>query len=169
MADEPKKKTATLFMKFLIEEVADDSELDEAALIALGKRFLREQQSMDDDDDEGLMSSDSDDESAKKKKKQKKKAATTTKKKGPKKEKDPNAPKKPLSSYMLFSKASRADVKASCPTMTPSELMKELGSQWRGLEEADKKPYADAYAKDKARYDEEMKTYSAAKPFGARD
>jgi len=168
MADEPKKKTATLFMKFLIEEVADDSELDDAALIALGKRFMRKQ-SMDDDDDdddEGLMSSDSDDESAKKKKKKK---ATTNKKKGPKKEKDPNAPKRPLSSYMLWSKAVRADVKASCPSMSPAELMKEMGSQWRGMEEVDKKQYADAYAQDKARYDEEMKTYSAAKPYGARD
>ena len=43
-----------------------------------------------------------------------------------KKKKDPNAPKKPKSSFMFFSKAKRAEVKAANPDASFGELVSRL-------------------------------------------
>ena len=97
--------------------------------------------------------------------KKKKDPTTTTKKK---KKKDPNAPKRPLSAFLMFSQAVRADIKASMPHLTFSELATEIGSQWRSLCAEDKQPYLAAAEKNKALYTEEMKAYEANKPAGAQ-
>lgn len=46
-------------------------------------------------------------------------------------EKDPNAPKGPLSSYMLFTKDQRALLKESDPEFEPKALVSEIGKRWR--------------------------------------
>ncbi len=50
--------------------------------------------------------------------------------KGGKPIKDPNAPKKPLSAYFLFSQEERLKVKAEYPDYSITEVAKELGRRW---------------------------------------
>ena len=50
--------------------------------------------------------------------------------KGGKPMKDPNAPKKPLSAYFLFSQEERLKVTAQYPDYTIIEISKELGRRW---------------------------------------
>merc|ERR1712242_616510 len=47
--------------------------------------------------------------------------------------KDPNAPKKPLSAYFLFSQEERLKVKAENPDYSITEVAKELGKRWATL------------------------------------
>ena len=47
-----------------------------------------------------------------------------------KKRKDPDAPKRPISAYMLFSKATRAQVKEDNPDIKARDVMRELGRLW---------------------------------------
>ena len=44
--------------------------------------------------------------------------------------KDPNAPKKPLSGYMLFLQDKRADIKAKYPGISVAEIAKKGGEMW---------------------------------------
>ena len=50
--------------------------------------------------------------------------------KGKKSKKDPNAPKRPLSAFMYFSKDQRPAVKAANPDATFGELGKLLAEKW---------------------------------------
>jgi len=50
-----------------------------------------------------------------------------------KKAKDPDAPKRPASAYILFSNAKRAEVVAANPTAKLPEISKILGGMWKGL------------------------------------
>jgi hypothetical protein len=59
--------------------------------------------------------------------------AEGTAKKSKKRVRDPNAPKHPLSSYLLFARDNRAAVKESRPELTPTEVAVELGRMWREL------------------------------------
>jgi len=81
-----------------------------------------------------------------------------------KKTKDPNAPKRPLSAYMFYSKDVREDTKSENPDATFGELGKILGSKWSGLSEEEKAPYHDQAAKDKERYTEEQAAYAEKNP-----
>lgn len=76
--------------------------------------------------------------------------------KKPRKAKDPNAPKRPRSAYILFCNDKRAGVREANPDMKMPQIAKELGKMWNGLKEKKKKPYLDSAAKDKERYDSEM-------------
>ena len=69
-----------------------------------------------------------------------------------KKEKDPDAPKKPQTSYFLYMNAKRPEVKAADPKLTFGELTKKLTEMWKALSDTDRKVYEDAAAKDKERY-----------------
>lgn len=53
-----------------------------------------------------------------------------------KKEKDPDAPKKPLSSYMLFAQEQRPVVKANHPEMSFGEITKLLSVMWSKVDKA---------------------------------
>jgi hypothetical protein len=53
--------------------------------------------------------------------------------------KDPNAPKKSLTDYMLFQQEKRAQVKEDHPDATFGEIGKHLGDMWKRLDEDDKK------------------------------
>ena len=75
-----------------------------------------------------------------------------------KKKKDPNAPKRPTTSYAYFMKAKRQEVAKEFPT----EVKKRLGEMWKGIKDSpDAKPYKDLNIKDKVRYEEELRLYTA--------
>jgi hypothetical protein len=75
---------------------------------------------------------------------------------------DPDAPKRPLTSYMFYSKDVRATVKAANPTMSFGQLGTAIAAQWAKATPAQKKPYEAQAAKDRVRYETAMKTYKAA-------
>lgn len=81
--------------------------------------------------------------------------------------KDPNAPKRPLSAYMLFSQDKRAEVKEEKPDVTFGEIGKILGAKWKEADEAERKPYEDKAAAEKARYEKEKAAYDAENPDAA--
>jgi hypothetical protein len=87
-----------------------------------------------------------------------------TKKKAPKKEKDPNAPKRPTSAYFFFMADARPKTKADNPDASVSELAKIMGAEWNKIKETDEaKKYVDMAAKDKARYEKEKAAYEGKK------
>ncbi len=59
--------------------------------------------------------------------------------------KDPNAPKKPLSAYFLFSSEERLKVKAEFPDYSITEVAKELGRRWATIDPAIKQGYEQRY------------------------
>jgi hypothetical protein len=75
--------------------------------------------------------------SEKKAKKEKKKA-----KKEKKSKKDPSAPKRAPSSFMLFSKENRENVKNAHPQLKITEIAVELGKMWALLSADEKKKYS---------------------------
>ncbi|CAF0813112.1 unnamed protein product, partial [Didymodactylos carnosus] len=81
---------------------------------------------------------------------------------GAKKEKikkDPNAPKKPLSAYFLFSRDERQKIKIERPELSTTEIMKVIGERWSNLSDDIKKPYEKLALSEKQRYQEELATY----------
>lgn len=85
---------------------------------------------------------------------------------GKSKKKDPNAPKKNLNSYMFYTREVREEVASANPTLKVNEVAKIIGEQWRKLSEEAKQPYVDLAAKDKIRYDKELKAYQNPTPPG---
>lgn len=82
-----------------------------------------------------------------------------TKRTREKKLKDPEAPKRPKSSYLFFCAAKRDSVKKKNPDAKVTEISKELGKMWRALNPKKKKKYEKKAATDKERYTREMKDY----------
>merc|ERR1719357_1785335 len=70
--------------------------------------------------------------------------------------KDPNAPKKPLSAYFLFSQEERLKVKAEFPDYSIIEVSKELGRRWATLNPTLKQSYEQRYQDARKVYDQEM-------------
>ncbi|KAJ3137650.1 Non-histone chromosomal protein 6, partial [Irineochytrium annulatum] len=79
-----------------------------------------------------------------------------------KKKKDPHAPKRPLSAYMLWCKDNRDRIKEENPSAGFGDIGKILGREWKALDESDKEPYNQMMKKDKERYDREIENYSPA-------
>eukprot|EP00092_Neocalanus_flemingeri_P039236 GFUD01042714.1.p1 GENE.GFUD01042714.1~~GFUD01042714.1.p1 ORF type:complete len:402 (+),score=89.42 GFUD01042714.1:303-1508(+) len=77
--------------------------------------------------------------------------------------KDPNAPKKPLSAYFLFSQEERLKVKAENPDYSITEVAKELGRRWATLNPALKTSYEQRYQDARKVYDQEMNHYKPQK------
>lgn len=75
--------------------------------------------------------------------------------KGGKKKKDPNAPKRPLSGFFLFSSEFRPKMKSTNPSISIGDMVKKLGEMWKNLNDSEKQPYitkAAKYEKDVADY-----------------
>lgn len=73
--------------------------------------------------------------------------------------KDPNAPKRPLSAFFLFSIDERSNVKQANPEYTAGDTSKELGRRWAEADPAVKSKYQEMADKDKLRYDREITEY----------
>lgn len=82
------------------------------------------------------------------------KKAKAEEKSSSKKKKDPNAPKKGKSAYILFTLKQREKGDYS-----GKDGMSRLGAEWKALSDAAKAPYEALAKKDKARYDAEMTVY----------
>merc|ERR1711916_376216 len=74
------------------------------------------------------------------------------------KAKDPNAPKRPLSSYMLFCQEKREEVKSKNKDAKATEISKILGEMWSKVSDSEKKNQ-DMQEKAKARYEKEKEAY----------
>ena len=88
-------------------------------------------------------------------------------KKGKKKKKDPNAPKRPRSAYILYCQENRSAVKTANPDFKPSELMSKLGEMWKNLSKEDKQEFVEQAESDKERYNKERSNYKG--PVGGDD
>ena len=77
--------------------------------------------------------------------------------------KDPNAPKKPLSAYFLFSQEERLKVKNENPDFSITEVAKELGRRWATLEPSLKSSYENRYQDARKIYDSEMSHFKPQK------
>jgi high mobility group protein B3 len=77
---------------------------------------------------------------------------TTPKSTKTKKEKDPNAPKPPLTSFMRFSQAKREEVKKKNPDMKGKEITSEIGRLWNAMSEKGQAKYKKEYEKEKEEY-----------------
>ncbi|KAF8351078.1 hypothetical protein F5887DRAFT_935823 [Amanita rubescens] len=75
------------------------------------------------------------------------------------KPKDPNAPKRPASSYIFFQNEVRKKLKASNPNMSNSELLTMISKQWQEMSEEDKAVYHQFMADAKERYSQDKKAY----------
>jgi len=82
------------------------------------------------------------------------------KRKGKKrKKKDPQKPKRAMSSFMFFANELRPKLRLERPNLKITDLGKELGKMWKALPDTDKKRYQEEADKDKSRYKEAMKGY----------
>lgn len=83
----------------------------------------------------------------------------------PKSKKDPNAPKRPQSSFFLFCAANRVKFKSEHPEMKSKEVVCELARFWReDITEKEKKKYQTLATQEKERYKKEMLTYEPPPP-----
>jgi leucyl aminopeptidase (aminopeptidase T) len=76
--------------------------------------------------------------------------------------KDPNAPKKGLSAFMLFSRDKRTELKAAKPEVTFAEMGKLLGLAWKELSDKQREVYVKMAEEDKVRYTSDLETYVSA-------
>lgn len=74
-----------------------------------------------------------------------------------KKEKDPLEPKKPLSSFLIFSAKRRLVLQETNPNIFGADLSKELGRLWGELSESDKRPFIEQATILKHEYNEAKK------------
>ena len=82
---------------------------------------------------------------------------------------DPSKPQAPLNGYMRFCSEVRGDRSLSQKylnepdhtKLTVVEAGKALSAAWKGLSDAEKKPYHDAYEQDKVGYVQELDAWKA--------
>ena len=77
--------------------------------------------------------------------------------------KDPNAPKKPLSAYFLFSQEERLKVKGEYPDYSITEVAKELGRRWATLDPGLKQNYEHRYQDSRKQYESALNAYKPQK------
>jgi len=86
-------------------------------------------------------------------------------KRGNKKPKDTNAPKRPQSSYFIFSNKRRKEMKETNPDKKLTEISKMIAAEWKKLDDAAKKPYENEAKELKARYEVDSKKYKETPEF----
>jgi hypothetical protein len=74
--------------------------------------------------------------------------------------KDVNAPKRPLSAYIIYCQEQREMLKKKNPDLKATELTSQLGNMWKSLSDDKKKQYMTKHEKERERYQREMKDYS---------
>jgi len=76
-----------------------------------------------------------------------------------KKPKDPNAPKRPQSSYFVFSNKRRKEMKETNPDKKLTEISKMIAAEWKVMDNTSKKPYEQEAKELKEKYETDMKKY----------
>ncbi|CAD8059114.1 unnamed protein product [Paramecium sonneborni] len=77
-----------------------------------------------------------------------------------KKERDPNAPKRPLTAFFLFNQKYREKVLERNPEVKLIQISQMAGQKWNSMSEEEKQPYIDQYNEAKNKYEEEIKDYN---------
>lgn len=77
-----------------------------------------------------------------------------------KRRKDPNAPKKWKTGYILFCVDQRDKLKAENGALSATEITSRLGALWKNLSEKEKSKYEVLSNKDKVRYENDMSSYN---------
>ncbi|XP_029430661.1 FACT complex subunit SSRP1 isoform X2 [Rhinatrema bivittatum] len=77
-----------------------------------------------------------------------------------KKGKDPNAPKRPMSAYMLWLNASREKIKGDNPGISITDLSKKAGEIWKGMSKEKKEEWDRKAEEAKKDYDKALKEYN---------
>lgn len=75
------------------------------------------------------------------------------------KQKDPNAPKRPLSAFFIFSQDERPKVKSQNASLSVADVAKVIGEKWRSAPEDLKRRYEKAAKEAKERYEQELEAY----------
>ena len=73
--------------------------------------------------------------------------------------KDPNAPKRNKSSYLIFCEERREHIKKNNPNISATQIIRILGADWKTVSASDKTRFEALALKDKARFETEMKSY----------
>ena len=76
-----------------------------------------------------------------------------------KKVKDPNAPKRPMSAYLLFVKENRATIARENPAMKNTEVLVEVGRRWKDLDEVSRQTFEEDAKKERAEYHLEVSKF----------
>ncbi|CAD8047748.1 unnamed protein product [Paramecium primaurelia] len=77
-----------------------------------------------------------------------------------KKERDPNAPKRPLTAFFLFSQKYREKVLERNPEVKLTQISQMAGQKWNSMSEEEKQPYIDQYNEAKSKYENDIKDYN---------
>merc|ERR1712088_885879 len=75
------------------------------------------------------------------------------------KKEDPNHIKRPTNAFMVWSRLQRRKIAQDNPKMHNSEISKRLGSEWKLLNETDKRPFIDEAKRIRARHMKEHPEY----------
>lgn len=80
-------------------------------------------------------------------------------------QKEPGAPKRPLSAYMLFAREKRNEVLKEQPELKSNvkEVARILGEMWRSASASEKQHFAAVAAKEKAKYGQALAAYKQHK------
>ena len=74
--------------------------------------------------------------------------------------KDENAPKKPRSSYIMFTNSIREEVTKSFPSLKMQDMSKKLSERWHDASEEVKEEFKQLAEKDRERYQIELEAYN---------
>ncbi|KAJ2088500.1 hypothetical protein IW138_004188 [Coemansia sp. RSA 986] len=72
---------------------------------------------------------------------------------------DPNRPKRPLTSYLLFANENRNAILGMFPDIPPKEIPMKIGQAWKNLPESQRRKYVDKALLLKEDYDVEVNKY----------
>lgn len=82
-----------------------------------------------------------------------------------KRPRDEHAPKRPQSSYFLYSNHRRKQLKTENPEKKITEISKMIAAEWSKMSDADKKPYEKDAQELKVKYDRDVQEYKGTKNY----
>ena len=77
-----------------------------------------------------------------------------------KKRRDPNKPKRPLSSFLYFCNDYRDKVRTENPDLKMGGVMKELGKLWKNLDNENKDKFIKLAVNAKSQYEDQLEQYN---------
>jgi hypothetical protein len=77
-----------------------------------------------------------------------------------KKHKDPNAPKRPKTGFLLFCDEFRDDIKKKNKELQMCDVMKELGKLWGTYSDVEKEQFNLKYRDARSEYEEQIEEYN---------
>ncbi|KAL7748050.1 non-histone protein [Sorochytrium milnesiophthora] len=78
-------------------------------------------------------------------------------------DRDPNAPKRPSNAFLYFYNLRRSELRANQPDLQTREVAKIISDGWKTMTPEQKQPYWDMHERDKLRFEAEMISYASKK------